>query len=349
MNWYCSREAVKRAAGIGGSDRDSVIDSHIEAASREIDSLTNRRFIPISATRKYPWPQRDARRGYVLYLDEDLLSVDTNGLTKEGSDATVIAATDFFEEPKNRPPYSRIEIDLASTAFFASKNTHQQQVRVTGSWGYSKDTVAAGTLISGTAASTSATSLVWSDASLVDVGDTILIGTEQMFVSKKETLDTACDTNGALTATKSQTTVTVDDGTKVKAGEIILINSERFYVKSVTGNDLETIRGYDGSALAAHDDDQGVYAFRTLTVVRAVNGTTGAFHANTTAATKYAPPADLVGRCKALAIAYYNAEKGGWTGGVGSGDERVSIRSTVADKIRDGIKRHYGRRVIGAV
>jgi len=114
-NWYCGRNALKRAVGIDGADRNSVIDALIEAASREIDGLTNRRFIPKTATRSYNWPQRDGRSVYTIYLDEDLLSV--SALTKEGDDVTAIASTDYFLEPVNLgPPYSRIEIDLASRA-----------------------------------------------------------------------------------------------------------------------------------------------------------------------------------------------------------------------------------------
>lgn len=347
-NWYCSREAVKRVVDIGGSDRDSVIDSCIDQASREIEAITNRRFIPISATRYYPWPQRDARRGYVLHLDEDLLSVDTNGLTKEGDDVTAIAATDFLEEPASLgPPYSRIEIDLSSSEYFASKDTHQQQVRVTGSWGYGDGTKAAGALAE--ADNGTETELEVTDASLIDVGDTLLIGTEQMFVTARAALDTGCDTNGALTATKSQTTVTVDDGTKVKAGEVILVNSEKMLVEAIAGNDLAAIRGYDGTTLAAHNDDQGVYAFRDLTLTRGENGTTAAAHDVAATIVKYVPLADIVGLCKALALAYYETGRGGWTGRIGAGEGAFESRQVALNKLRDRVQRRYQRRVIGAV
>jgi hypothetical protein len=345
-NWLCSREAVKRAADIKGSDRDRVVDFIIDQVSREIDSLTNRRFIPITATRYYPWPTRNGRATWWVPLDEDLLSV--SALTKEGDDVTAIASTDYFLEPQGiGPPYHRIEIDLASTAFFSAKDTHQRQIRVTGSWGYGNDTKAAGALAE--ADDGSETELDVTDASLIDVGDTILIGSEQMFVSERGTLDTACNTNGALTATKSQTTVTVTDGTKVKAGEIILINSERMYVDSVSGNVLTVKRGYDDTVLAAHSDAQDVYAYRTLTVTRGENGTTAATHSNAAAITKYVPPADIVGLCIALTTAYYETGRGGWTGEIGSGEGRIESRQTALNKLRDRVRRRYQRRVIGAV
>ncbi len=323
--WYATREAVKAAVGIAGAKVDALIDGYIEAASESIENLLGRRFIPLTATKLYPWPQR-AGNSLICYLDEDLLTVTELLAKAQDTTPTTIAATDYFLEPVNSPPYRRIEIDLSSSAAFASGDTSQRSISVEALWGYSEDTKAAGTLVSGTAASTTATALVWSDSSLVGVGDTILIDTEAMFVSGKVLLDTATNTNGALTATKSQTSITVVDGTKIKAGEVITINSERILVESIAGNVATVERGYDGSALAAHDDAQDVYAPRTLTVVRAVNGTTGAFHANTTVATKYAPPADVVNYVKALAITLHKQGSAGHTGQIGVGEGSVEIR-----------------------
>ncbi|KKL24684.1 hypothetical protein LCGC14_2412830, partial [marine sediment metagenome] len=157
------------------------------------------------------------------------------------------------------------------------------------------------------------------------------------------------NTNGALTKNKAETTVTVTDGTKVKAGEVILVEAERMFVESISGNDLTVIRAYDGSTLAAHDTAKDVYAFRTLTVTRGENGTTAATHDNADPITKYVPPADIIELCKALAIAYYHAEKGGWTGTVGSGEGAVQVSQSGLNKLRDRVQRQYRRFVIGAV
>ena len=121
-NFYASRDAVKRAAGINGSDKDAVLDKFIEAASREIDWMVNRPaggFIPFTETRNFPWPQRNGRLS-VLYLDRELLSVTP--LTREGDDVVAISASDFFLEPDGfGPPYWRIEIDASGTSFFAMR------------------------------------------------------------------------------------------------------------------------------------------------------------------------------------------------------------------------------------
>lgn len=344
--WYSTRNLVKRAAGISGSDRDSLIDSHIEAASREIESLTTRLFIPKTETRYYNWPQRNGSNVYTVMLDEDLLSA--SALTKEGDDVTAISSGDYFLEPVNLgPPYHWVEIDLASSAFYSSKDTHQRQIRVTGSWGYCNSTKAAGALAE--ADDGSETALDCTDSSLIDVGDCLLIGTEQMFVSAMALLDTTANTSGALTASASDTAVTVNTGTLVKAGEVITVNSEKMLVTAIAGNVLTVTRAYDGTTLASHLDAQDVYAPRTLTVTRGENGTTAASHNTAAAISKYVPPADVAELCKALAVAYYMAEMGAWTGAIGSGEASVETRYKALDDMRQRVKRRYQRRLIGAV
>lgn len=342
--WYVSREATKAAVNIVGAEVDALIDSYIESASEAVENLLGRRFIPLTATKLYPWPQY-AGNSLIVYLDEDLLAVTELLAKAQDTTPTEIVAADYFKEPVNNPPYQRIEIDRSSSAAFEAGDTSQRSISVAGRWGYSEDTKAAGTLVSGTAASTTATALAWSDASLVDVGDTLLVESEQMFVSGKTLLDTATNTNGVLTANVAETSVTVVDGTAIKAGEVITINSERMLVESIAGNVATVRREYDGSVLAAHDDAQDIYAPRTLTVVRAVNGTTGAVHANTTAATKYAPPADVVNYVRAVAINNHKQGSSGWVGQIGGGEGTVETRMAMfgLTKMRDELISAYGR------
>lgn len=347
-NWYTTREAIKRAGAINSTLWDSVIDAEVEAASREIDKLTGRRFIPVTATRRYAWPAPAPRAAWLLMLDDDLLSVSS--LTKDDDTATAIAATDYFLEPGNDgPPYSWIEIDLSSTAYFSMSATHQRAIRVTGSWGYSNDTAAAGTVSSGLASDATATALVCSDASKIDVGDTLVCESEQLFVSERATADTTADLNDTLTASVSDVTVTVTNGALVKAGEVILVDSERMLVQSVTGNDLTVIRAYEGTTLAAHSTGASVYAFRTLTVTRGVNGTTAVTHANSTALSKYQPPADIRQLCRALALQRLSLNQGAWMGALGSGEQTIEVRGQVLLALMERVKRHYLRRVLGSV
>ena len=352
-NWYLARGLVKRAAQIGGDSLDVIVDEQIEAASREIDRLTGRRFIPITAAKNYDWPQRDSRRAWTLYLDEDLLSVSS--LTKDGTDATAIASTDYFLEPSTLvPPYSRIEIDLGSTAFFSAKDTHQRQIVVTGSWGYSNDSVAASGL-SAILSSTTATAITLKDGGKADVGDTLLLETEQMFVSGRADLDLAVNTHGttgAMTASMTDKTLTLDGAPTdaVNAGEVLRIGSERMYVEAVNSTtSFEVTRAYDGSSLAAHSIGDDVFIFRSYTVQRGVNGTTAATHADDTAASRYQAPADIRNLCLALAVGYYQATRGGWTGIVGGPEAQTETRMSALNRLRKDVQEHYRRYALGAV
>ena len=345
--FYCTVESVKRAVGgtIAGTLADDLIAAYIQAASEDIERAYNRRFIPLTGTKYYPWPQPNGLRSYVLYLDEDLIAVTS--LTREGDTATAIDSGDYFLEPANLgPPYDHIEIDLSSSAYFASSNTHQRAVRVTGRWGYCEDTRAAGTLATALS-DTTGTTVVCSDASLIGIGDTIKIDSEAMFVSAKATVDTTANTAGALIANKSETTVAVNTGSLVKAGEVILIDSEKMYVESVSGNNLSVVRAYDGSTLATHANPSDVYAYRTLTVTRGENGTTAATHSGSAAIVRYAPPVANI--CRSLAIAYHEQSRGGWTGAIGTAEAAVETRLSGLRWLLERGQNQFRRRAAGAV
>ena len=350
MSNYITREAVKAAVGTAGADRDAVIDRVIAQASAEIDQITDRWFIPRTATRSYPWPQRNGS-GYVLYIDDaDLLTV--TALTKDGDDLTAIAAADYFAEPVNETRKTRIEIDLASSAFYSAKDTRQRAVRVTGTWGYDDDTVTAGTVVSGLASDAAATSMVCSNGALVGVGDTLLIQSEQVEVTAKTTVDLGVNESGALTASVTDTTLAFSGvpATAVNVGEVLLIGSERMRIREVTTTTAVIVeRAYDGSTLATHANADDIYVYRTLTIARAVNGTTAAVHANATQVSRYTVPGDIAGLALALAAAYYQAARGGWTGEIGGGDAAIETRMVALGKLRDSVRKHYRRHAIAAV
>lgn len=319
-NWLAGREAVKRAAKIEGIDSDTLLDRLIADASKRFEDETNRFFIPRTLTRYY-----DYDRPYRLWLDADLLTVTSLHTKSQDTTPTEILAADYYLEPVNDgPPYECVEIDLASDSVFEpGDDTAQRSIRIIGSWGYSATTVAAGALAE--ADDGSETALEVTNASLIDVGDTILIGTEQMFVTAKGTLDTATNTVGALTADKAVTTVTVGDGTKINAGEVILVNSERMYVESVAANVLAVVRAYDGSTLATHLDAQDVFAYRTLTVTRGENGTAAAAHNTAAAIVKYTPPADVIEQIIDEVIAAWAQQQSAWGRVIGVGEGGGSI------------------------
>jgi len=319
-NWYTTRERFKVAANISGSQFNPVIDRVIEAASRDVDRWTRRHFLPKTQTRLYRWPQSRPGLANVLWLDQDLLSVTTLQTQAQNTSPTTISSSDYFLEPNNPEPdgntrYNRIEIDLSSTAAFESGDTPQRSISVAGSWGWGNTTASAGTVDDSGGISSSDTALIVSDASTIDVGDTLLIDSEQIFVA-----DRAFAARGSillnmgsnLAATNATVTVTLDGSHGIVAGEIIRLDSEQMYVVSVSTNDLTVIRAWDGSVLAAHNDDVACHVNRTLTIERGLNGTTAASHSDSASITRYLPDADVVRWCLAEALSTYHQEHAGW-------------------------------------
>mgnify|MGYP001592050450 FL=1 len=343
-NWYCGRRAVKVAAGINGGDQDPIVDRLIEAASRRIDQETRRRFIPETATRLYRWPHR-LTAPTIFWLDQDLLSVTTLLAKAQDTTPTTIATADYFLEPQSLgPPYNRIEIDLSSSAAFEAGDTPQRSISVAGTWGYGNSTKAGGTVASGLASDATATTFVCSNSALIDVGDTLLIQSEQLFVSgmASAVLGTIL-LNGALTATKSQVSVTVDGSHGIVAGEVILVDSEKMFVEAVSTNVLTVVRAYDGSTLAAHADDTPVHIYRTLTVVRGVNGTTGAVHADATAISLYVPPLDITNLCLAETIAMFSQERAQWGRELGGVEGATELTGRALTDLRRRVTANYRR------
>ena len=351
-NLYAGRRAIKRAAHINGVDRDSMIDRIIEAESRRIDRRTRRFFIPKTETRLYRWPQDQTMPGDVLWLDQDLISLTTLKTKAQNSSPTTIAAADYFLEPNNTgPPYNRIEIDQSSTSAFEGGDTPQRSISVLGSWGYSDDTKSTGTVSSGLSSDATATTMVCSDSSLIDVGDTLLIESEQIFVSEvaSAALGSILLDDASVTKDLAGVTITVDGSHGLNAGEVILIDSEKMYISSIATNDLTVIRAYDGSLVATHSDNTAIHAFRTLTIERAVNGTTGATHADATAISVYEPPFDIRNLCMAETLAAYQQEQAGFSGDIGTGEGAAEFDGTGLSGLRKDVLGYYRRRREAAI
>ena len=346
-NWLISREQVKRAGGLSGSSLNARIDNIIEGVSTSLENELHRKFLSRIETRLYPWPPKDTGPRWELKLDQWLISVTTLQTMAQNTTPTTIVAADYFLEPVNLgPPYTRIEIDLSSTAAFESGDTPQRSISVLGSWGYNNATKSAGTVASGLASDAAATSMVLSDATLVDVGDTILIESEQLFVTERTNATSGATLSSSKSALQSETTIDVNDGTAFNVNEVILIDSERMEITSITSNNLTVLRAVDGSTLAAHDSGKAVHVFRTLTVERANNGTTAATHANSTAITKYLIPFDVQSVARGLAIAQFHQENSGYARTIGTGDGAVELQGIdLGSKHKALIKAYRGLRL----
>lgn len=360
-NWYARRETVQALVERSSTARNASIDEAIEGASRSVDAMLGNRdgaFIPRSMTRQYPWPQDmdperqlsvplHQRRRWQLALDEWLISVNANGLTTQNGAITFPDAAILLEPVNEGPPYLRIEADLSSTdanADFEADTTYQRAIRVAGSWGFAATTASAGAVVSLT--STTGTSLVVTDGSLIGVGDTLLIESEQLFVSDRTdaALPASITLSGAFGSAQSTTTLTLSGAptNPLVVGEMVRIGSERMLVTSVNSStSVEVRRAVDGTTLASHSNGAAIYVFRTFTVTRGENGTTAATHSAATAISRYVVPADIRQLTEAMAIASDTLASGGWTGRTGSGESSRNISGETIEVLRTRVMRNH--------
>lgn len=339
---YCTRDDVKSALDIRETARaNQKIDRHIVAASESVEKLCHRVFYPHITTRYFEWPDPARSRAWRLYLAQhDLISVSDLGVRGGAS----LSSSSYLLEPVNSgPPYTRVEIDTASTASgsFGGAVGTQRAVRITGTYGYRDESAASGTL--GVPTNTSDTTITVTDSSVIGAGSTLVIGTERLVVSGKTLADTGATLSTALTASAANVGVVVSDPSLVEVGESILIDTERMIVDDKAGSTLLVRRAVDGSVLAAHSGSAVVYAPRFLAVERGALGTTAAVHNEGDEISVVTYPQLIQSLAIAESLNGIQQDNSGWARVVGSGDnERESSGKGLAD-LRDRVYWAYGR------
>lgn len=186
--WYVSREEVKRSAifRLSGVDReDERVEAAIRAASGMVEAALDTWFYPVIETRYYDHPDRSPA---ILELDQWLLSVTTfttsNTTETLTSDDYFLAHT--YLDRQYRPPYRCILCNPNGDFPQLSWSTTKLQAnKLIGVWGYSDYVVTTGTTLS-EALDTSETDWEVSDAGKIEVGNMLLVDTEQVFVSARD-------------------------------------------------------------------------------------------------------------------------------------------------------------------
>ncbi len=209
---YASIADLKGILGISSTTDDTVMRKILEAASRSIDSYTNRTFVTQSATKVFDGCN-------VLHVP-DLLSITTLK-TDEDNDYDYdneYETTDYvlygvgLEDTLNTYPKIRIEIDKnGDYSSFASG--YQKGVQIAGIWGYG-DGISATPYISDTttaeALDASETGVDVTSATNLSAGQLILVESEQMYIYSisSTTLTVERGVNGT-TATTHDTAKTI--------------------------------------------------------------------------------------------------------------------------------------------
>lgn len=296
---YCTREQVQRALNLADLPRlNGRVDSAIMSGARQVHGLLHRRFYPLTTTYAFDQPSTGT-----LWLDQYELAAAPTSIIS-GTQA-MTAGTDVFLRPLDGPPYMWLEANYGGRVFWQSVSTPQAAISITGDFGYPPRLLSAGTL--GAAINSSVAGLVLSDSTQVGVGSLILIDSERLLVSDKTMSTTSATITADLTNSKALVSIPVSSGALIQPGELILIDSERMFVEYVTGNTLTVDRAVNGSTLATHSNGATVFAPRTASVLRAQAGSTAASHNSGAAITLLAAPS-LISELN-LAYAVTNNER----------------------------------------
>lgn len=295
--------------------RGPQIDQAIDAASEVIPlTLHWAHLHPVIATRRFDWPNHQHARPWRLWLEDQALI----SITSMTSGGVTIPDPDRFLEPVNEgPPYTRLEIDLASASSFQSGDTHQQSIVIAGLWGYRNDETPAGALAAAIS-STTATTMDVTDGSRVGIGSLLRIDTERVTVTDRAWIDSTFNLGADLTADDAATAVTVSGGTFF-AGESIILGAEELAIKAVTGTTLTVERAVNGTVLATHTGPVDIYVNRRMTIERGVAGTTAATHAGAAPLAAWKAPALTEALTVAVSMDQVEQELGAYARQVRSG------------------------------
>ena len=193
-NAYADLTTLKSGAvlNITGASYDTRLLELLEAVSRLMDRYCNRHFYVLLATRKF-----DGKGASSLNL-QDLISL-TSLKTDDNADRifeTTWAPTDYLLYPPNADPtrewgrpYTRVLVDTEAGTREAFP-PGLQAVEIAGKWGYREVTEDSGSDINeGAQYSATGTTLTVTGGSKFAVGQTILIESEQLYVTAISTND----------------------------------------------------------------------------------------------------------------------------------------------------------------
>jgi hypothetical protein len=340
---YATRRMVKSATDITTTaEFDAQIDSALESAADEVDSLCHRRFYNIQETAFFDWPNFQRAYPWRIWLEGRELATVTAPVPVVTSGATVIPAGSLLWGPWNyAPPFRKVEINRSTSASFGLGSTPQKDVSILGLFGYWAKTRPAGALAAAVTDTTSTTITV-TDSSLADAGDVLTIGTETLLVADTAMADTgqAQSGSGCSTASDADNQLTVADGTSLHGHEVIGLDAERMLITSITGNVATVQRAYDGTVLATHTNAE-VFALRALTVTRGGFGSTAATHSNAAPITAALVPGDVRELALAEALNTVFQKTSAYARTIGE-NTRVVPGGSLPD-LRSRVMRGYGR------
>jgi hypothetical protein len=342
---YATREQVMRAVDIKyAAHMFDAVDRAIESAADNIDGFMKRQFYPIDQTISFDWPSNDSPTPWRIWLNQYELAAQPT-LVVSGTylvSPVVITPAQYTLYPSSGPPWNRLELRRDLSASFGYNSTPQNDIGITGTFGYWTRTRAAGKLAVALSDTTGTTAQV-SNANLVGVGDLLIIGTERMLVTGKSMVSTGVTAAGLSTAQVSDSTLAVPDATVFSVGEVLLYDSERVLIVDIAGNNLFVKRAWDGTTLTDHTSGT-LYADRQLTITRGDLGSVAATHLINAAATVNLVPSQIRDLALGEAMVQTANEVGAYSGGQAGTGSVSDIGSSLADKWEE-TETKYGRKI----
>lgn len=329
---YATREQVMRAVDIKyAAYMADAVDRAIESASDNVDAFMKRQFYPSTATHTFDFPSTDSPVPWRRWLNQYELA-DQPDLVVTGTylpSPIVITPAQYILYPDSGPPFNRLELRRDLNAAFGSNTTPQNDIGITGRFGYWVRTRPAGT-ITAALTNTTDTTIAINNGNLVGVGDLLFLGTEAMLVTGRTMADTGVSWAGLSTASSADNQVSVPDGTEFAPGEVLLADSERLLILDIAGNMMVVKRAWDGSVLAEHTGGT-LWAQRSLTVTRGDVGTTAATHLINASVAANLAPAMIRDLALGEAVVQTANEVGAYAGQSGEGSIS-EIGASLADK-----------------
>ena len=206
---YATLTTLKTRLTISATTDDTTLRLLLESVSRVVDKWCRRHFYALSATR-----YEDGTSGR-LFLSDDLLSVTTLKTDEDGNGVyeNTFLAADYLLYPLNG--YPKLAVDLSHDSGYSHfANGVRKGVEIAGLWGYGDGDSAtpygpAG--VTATATDGTTTSVTVSAAGDLAAGHTILVESEQMYITAivSTTLTVIRAQNGTTGAAHSAKAVSI--------------------------------------------------------------------------------------------------------------------------------------------
>ncbi len=308
---YTNVKLVMDALGLPGDEKGLL--ERCREASAHIQSVIGA-FIPVTGSKNFIGDfDPNSLYGYAFLLDPLIAMTaitDANGNS--------VPSDSYKFHPVNRAwengPYLRLE-------------SNYDEHNLSGRWGLYEEWISSG--LSGTLASSSATSLSLTNGGILWPGCVIKLESEQCLVTagqggENSPSPTTATATVANSLDETDEVISVTNGAEFSGGEVIRIDHEDMLIRRIATNDLIVQRGWNNTQRAAHLLAAAISVYRTVTIERGVNGTTAAAH--TSAAISLAKiPTDVAALATQIAALLRGKAQTGYTGRAGNAEAGESF------------------------